>query len=50
MQSVICILRNLSEQSPSETLRMLHASKLSLSYHKNLTIVKTAVKFLQDIS
>lgn len=49
MQSAICILKNLSEQSPSETLRMLHASKLSLSYHKNLTVVKTAVKFLQDI-
>lgn len=28
---------------------MLHASKLSLSYHKNLTVVKMAVKFLQDI-
>lgn len=50
MQSAICILKNLSEQSPSETLKMLHASKLSLSYHKNLTVVKTAVKFLQDIS
>ncbi|XP_071558418.1 rotatin [Temnothorax nylanderi] len=49
MQSAICILRNLSEQSPSETLRLLRASKLSLSYHKNLTVVKTAVKFLQDI-
>lgn len=49
MQSAICILKNSSEQSPSETLRMLHASKLSLSYHKNLTVVKTAVKFLQDI-
>ncbi|KYN02662.1 Rotatin [Cyphomyrmex costatus] len=49
MQSAICILKNLSEQSPSETLRMLHASKLSLSYHKNLTVVKTAIKFLQDV-
>ncbi|XP_011873858.1 PREDICTED: rotatin isoform X2 [Vollenhovia emeryi] len=48
MQSAICVLKNLSEQSPSETLRMLHASKLSLSYHKNLTVVKMAVKFLQD--
>lgn len=49
MQSAICILKNLSEQSPSETLRMLHVSKLSLSYHKNLTVVKTTIKFLQDI-
>jgi len=49
LQSAIYILKNLSEQSPSETLRMLHASKLSLSYHKNLIFVKTAIKFLQDI-
>lgn len=50
MQSAIRILKNVSEQSPSETLRMLHASKLSLSYHKNLIIVKTAIKFLQNAS
>lgn len=49
MQSAICILKNLSEQSPSEMLRILHASKLSLSYHKNLAVIKTAIKFLQDI-
>jgi len=49
MQSAIHILKSVSEQSPSETLRMLHATKLSLSYHKNLTVVKTAIKFLQDI-
>lgn len=49
MQSAIYILKNLSEQSPSETLRILHASKLSLSYHKNLAVVKMAIKFLQDI-
>ncbi|XP_011645189.1 LOW QUALITY PROTEIN: rotatin [Pogonomyrmex barbatus] len=50
MQAAICILKNLPGQSPSETLKLLHASKLSLSYHKNLTVVKTAIKFLQDIS
>ncbi|XP_012536869.1 rotatin isoform X2 [Monomorium pharaonis] len=49
MQSAICILKNLSKQSPSEMLKMLHASKLSLSYHKNLTVIKVAVKFLQNI-
>ncbi|XP_018306110.1 rotatin [Mycetomoellerius zeteki] len=49
MQSAIYVLKNVSEQSPSETLKMLHTSKLSLSYHKNLIVVKTAVKFLQDI-
>jgi len=49
MQSAIHILKNISEQSPSEMLRILHASKLSLSYHKNLTVVKMAIKFLQDI-
>ncbi|KAL6436580.1 hypothetical protein ACFW04_004801 [Cataglyphis niger] len=50
MQAAISVLKGLLEQSPSETLRMLYASKLSLPYHKNLTIVKIAVKFLQDIS
>lgn len=50
MQSAIYIIKNLSEQSPAETLKLLHTSKLSLSYHKNLTVVKTAVKFLQNIS
>lgn len=49
MQAAISVLKGSLEQSPSETLRMLYASKLSLSYHKNLTIVKIAVKFLQDI-
>jgi len=50
MQAAISVLKGSLEQSPSETLRMLYTSKLSLSYHKNLTIVKIAVKFLQDIS
>lgn len=50
MQAAISILKGSMEQSPSETLRVLYVSKLSLSYHKNLTIVKIAVKFLQDIS
>lgn len=50
MQATISVLKGSLEQSSSETLRMLYASKLSLSYHKNLTIVKIAVKFLQDIS
>lgn len=50
MQAAISLLKGSLEQSPSETLRMLYTSKLSLSYHKNLTIVKIAVKFLQDIS
>ncbi|XP_011175426.1 rotatin isoform X1 [Solenopsis invicta] len=49
MQSAIRVLKTSSDQSPSETLRMLHVSKLSLSYHKNLTVVKMTVKFLQDI-
>ncbi|KAL0124951.1 hypothetical protein PUN28_006666 [Cardiocondyla obscurior] len=49
MQSAICLLKNVPEQSPSETLKMLHTSKLSLSYHKNLTVVKIAIKFLQNI-
>lgn len=31
-----------------ETLKMLYQSTLSLSYHKNLTVVKTAVKFLRN--
>nr|XP_012230900.1 PREDICTED: LOW QUALITY PROTEIN: rotatin [Linepithema humile] len=48
MQAVISVLKN-SLKSPSETLKMLYASKLSLSYHKNLTVVKRAIKFLQDI-
>lgn len=47
MQAAVSILKG-SSQSPSETLQMLYASKLSWSYHKNLTIVKSAVKFLQD--
>lgn len=50
MHSAISILKNLSEQSPTETLKALHASKLSLSYHKNLTVVKTGIKFLQNTS
>ncbi|KAM0726292.1 Rotatin [Formica fusca] len=50
MQAAISVLKGSLEQSPSETLRMLYTSKLSLPYHKNLTIVKIAVKFLQDIS
>lgn len=50
MQAAISLLKGSLEQSPLETLRMLYTSKLSLSYHKNLTIVKIAVKFLQDIS
>lgn len=50
MQAAISVLKGSLEQSPSETLRMLYISKLSLPYHKNLTIVKIAVKFLQDIS
>lgn len=48
MQAVICVLKN-SSKSPSESLKMLYASKLSLSYHKNLTVVKKAVTFLQDM-
>lgn len=47
MQAVISVLKN-SLKPSSETLKMLYASKLSLSYHKNLTVVKKAVKFLQD--
>lgn len=50
MQAAISVLKGSLEQSPSETLRMLYTSKLSLLYHKNLTIVKIAIKFLQDIS
>lgn len=52
IQAAISILKGSLEQSPSpsETLKMLYASKLSLSYHKNLTVIKTMVKFLQDIS
>lgn len=49
MQASISILRESLEQSPSETLKTLYASKLSLSYHKNLSIVKMTIKFLRDL-
>jgi len=49
MQAVISVLKN-SLKSPSEILKMFYASKLSLSYHKNLTVVERAVKFLQNIA
>lgn len=49
MQASISILKGSPEQSPSETLKTLYASKLSLPYHKNLSIVKIAIKFLRDL-
>lgn len=49
MQASISILKGSIEQSPSEMLRVLYASKLSLSYHKNLSIVKITIKFLRDL-
>lgn len=49
MQASISVLKGSIEQTPSETLRVLYASKLSLSYHKNLSIVNITIKFLRDL-
>ncbi|XP_032667797.1 rotatin isoform X2 [Odontomachus brunneus] len=49
MQASISILKGSIEQSPSETLKVLYESKLSLSYHKNLSIVNITIKFLRDL-
>ncbi|XP_025159510.1 rotatin [Harpegnathos saltator] len=49
MQASISLLKGSSEQSPVETLKTLYTSKLSLPYHKNLSVVKMTIKFLRDL-
>ncbi|XP_020290276.1 rotatin isoform X2 [Pseudomyrmex gracilis] len=54
MVAAITILKKSEELTESsaesflETLKILYQSTLSLSYHKNLTVIKTAVKFLRS--
>lgn len=50
MQAIIDLLKNKSNSSHSEVLKMLYSSKLSLSYHKNFNIVKKTIEFLQNIN
>ncbi|XP_006614220.1 rotatin isoform X1 [Apis dorsata] len=50
MQAIIDLLKNKSNSSHSEVLKMLYSSKLSLSYHKNFSIVKKTIEFLQNIN
>ncbi|XP_034182443.2 rotatin homolog anastral spindle 3 isoform X1 [Osmia lignaria lignaria] len=49
MQAAISIIKNMSSLSHSEVLQTLYASKLSLSYHKNFSIIKKTIRFLQNI-
>lgn len=50
MQAAISLIKNESDSSHLETLKTLYASKLSLSYHKNFTVIKRTFKFLQNIN
>ncbi|XP_043681789.1 rotatin isoform X1 [Vespula pensylvanica] len=50
MQAAICSIKESSKGSYSDTLKILYASKLSLPYHKNMSIVKKAIKFLQNVN
>ncbi|XP_043499586.1 rotatin isoform X2 [Polistes fuscatus] len=50
MQAAICSIKDSSRGSYSDMLKTLYASKLSLPYHKNMSIVKKAIKFLQNIN
>nr|XP_012136874.1 PREDICTED: rotatin isoform X2 [Megachile rotundata] len=50
MQAAISIIKNLSNLPHSEALKTLYASKLSLSYHKNFSIIKKTIRFLQHIN
>ncbi|KOC59425.1 Rotatin [Habropoda laboriosa] len=50
MQAAISVIKNTSDSSYSDGLKMLYVSKLSLSYHKNFTIIKKIVRFLQNIN
>ncbi|KAI4475480.1 hypothetical protein M0802_015139 [Mischocyttarus mexicanus] len=50
MQAAICSIKDTSRGSYSDTLKTLYASKLSLPYHKNMSIIKRTIKFLQNIN
>ncbi|XP_015602257.1 rotatin isoform X2 [Cephus cinctus] len=49
MKAAISLLKDSTNRSHPDLLKTLYASKLSLSYHKNLIIVKKAVTFLQRV-
>ncbi|KAK2582399.1 hypothetical protein KPH14_004718 [Odynerus spinipes] len=50
MRAAISLIKESSKESHSDTLKTIYASKLSLSYHKNMSLVKKAIKFLQNIN
>ncbi|XP_053987608.1 rotatin [Hylaeus volcanicus] len=50
MKAAISLIKNSSNLSHSDVLKMLYTSKLSLSYHKNFYIIKKTIRFLQSIS
>ncbi|XP_043474662.1 rotatin [Leptopilina heterotoma] len=49
MKAALLLLKNSPDERNAETLKMIYASKLSLSYHKNLRLIKVIVSFLQRI-
>ncbi|XP_017766173.1 PREDICTED: rotatin [Eufriesea mexicana] len=50
MQAAISLTKNTSDLTHSDILKMMYASKLSLSYHKNFSVIKKIIKFLQNIN
>lgn len=50
MKAALLLLKNSPDERNAETLKMIYASKLSLSYHKNLRLIKVIVSFLQRIA
>ncbi|CAL7947029.1 unnamed protein product [Xylocopa violacea] len=50
MKAAISLIKDSSDLSPSEVLKELYTSKLSLPYHKNFNIIKKTIKFLQNMN
>ncbi|XP_012272783.1 rotatin isoform X2 [Orussus abietinus] len=50
LRATVSVIKGSTGQSESDILKAIYASKMSLSYHKNLSIIKKFIQLMQNVT